>query len=493
MAPTRKYQINAQNRFCCPNCDKTFKSQASCCNHWRKEHKTQTVTIDIPDTTPLRKAKMTAPSQSVSRAEFDELKAQYQTIIEQNQTIIEMLKNLTTVSAPVVEPIEIVEESIKVEEPVEEIIEPIKVEEPIVEVAQPITQVKKQPKAKAPKPPKKTAEEIYNENMNALRSHPYFSHTTEDGIDMFKFGDKLYKEPHHVIQAYERYYNYVESGHLWAGAVMSNQMTQKQLEEKQKEAKKEINENKDTYNTFLEAYRRLQNIKGKPKKKQTNKKAKQVKEVELVEQEEQEEVIEEPTEEPIQEVSKASDNEEFKKQSKEFLIECCRTLYDGGFAKAYHHLNDHDNWHIMKVVNVKTWTDDVMRPITKKDKDGNDLRDAFGGYEYVTTKKGELKYETVKETFTREDIDYKVLVKPNAKTEKDKYRKVRLCDIRDHMENIYKTLFETWTDYRLSKGEDFDEEDVFDDDPTQDTWLSISQDLVNTDNLQDFFWDNNSQ
>lgn len=93
MAPTTKYQINAQNRFCCPNCDKTFKSSPSCSNHWRKEHKPPTVVITIPNTPRRRastpQAEMTAPTQSVSRQEFDELNAKC-------DTIINMLKNMTT-------------------------------------------------------------------------------------------------------------------------------------------------------------------------------------------------------------------------------------------------------------------------------------------------------------------------------------------------------------------------------------------------------------
>lgn len=453
MPATRKYQINAENRFCCPNCDKTYKSEFSCSNHWRKEHKTQTVTINIPDTTPLRKAKMTAPSQSVSRTEFDALNAKC-------DTIIEMLKNMTTPT--------------------------------ISTETSTSKQVKKQPKAKATKPPKKTAEEIYNENMNALRSHPYFSHTTEDGRDVFRcmYGNRDSVEK--LLMFYKLKRGEVEQKTKWTVLLQEGKMTDEEVNVEWKAEKAKLQQDSSNFAKFEAICNRLKKAKvdyEKEQKKQT-KKVKQPKKVEV--EEPQEEIVEQPIEEPIQEVGKPSDNEEFKKQSKEFVIECCRTLYDGGFAKAYHHLNDHDNWHIMKVVNVKTWKDDVKRPIIKKDKDGKEMKDEFGGYVYELTKKGDLKYETVKETFTREDIDYKVLVKPSAKDDKDRYRKVRLCDIRDHMESIYKTLFDTWTEYRLSKGDKFDEEDVFDDDPTQDTWLSISHDLVNADNLQDFFWANNS-
>lgn len=630
MPATRKYQtivINNKTRFCCPDCDKTFKTDVSASGHWCKFHKTADTatdnnnknkpTIVIPDTQPLRSAKSTM----VTRKEFDELNVKY-------DTIIEMLKNMTTTtittetttSKPVVETCEIstqtddviviptqlpvefeerdieklakdltnqqienaldrskcqledakrnvekkkarlqepfdkyhelracvqhyygdmeslqmyehkyneivkckelkekVEEPIKVEEPVyditheqpcEQVVELVEVEKQ-VEVEEPKKQLKTKKQTKAAKPPKKSAEEMYNEIMNDLRSHPYFSHTTEDGIDMFKFGKSLYNELHHVIQAYERYCNNVKSGALWAGGVLSQKITQQELDEKRKEAQKNIHAHEEIHNKFVEAWRRLQNIKGgKPKKKQTPKKAKQVEQVEVeqpqeetIEEEEeiieeQEETVEQPIEKPTQEVSKASDNEEFRKQSKEFLLDCCRTLFDGGFARAYHHLNDNANWHIMEVKIIKKWKDNVKRPIIKKDKDGKDMKDQFGGYVYVTTGKGEkekLKYETVTETFTEEKIDYKVLVKPNAKSEKDKYAKVGFSVIREHMESIYKKLFATWTEYRLSKGDDFDEEDVFDDDPKKDTWLNINHKLVNDDNLKDFFWTNNSQ
>lgn len=37
MARPRKYDL-LDGRYKCPDCNKTFKSQQSSCNHWRKDH-----------------------------------------------------------------------------------------------------------------------------------------------------------------------------------------------------------------------------------------------------------------------------------------------------------------------------------------------------------------------------------------------------------------------------------------------------------------------
>lgn len=38
MAPPRKYKV-IDGRYCCPDCNHTYKSEYSCSNHWRKMHK----------------------------------------------------------------------------------------------------------------------------------------------------------------------------------------------------------------------------------------------------------------------------------------------------------------------------------------------------------------------------------------------------------------------------------------------------------------------
>ena len=38
MGRPRKYKV-IDGRYCCPDCDKTYKSEYSCCNHWSKAHK----------------------------------------------------------------------------------------------------------------------------------------------------------------------------------------------------------------------------------------------------------------------------------------------------------------------------------------------------------------------------------------------------------------------------------------------------------------------
>jgi uncharacterized C2H2 Zn-finger protein len=76
MAPTRKYVL-IDGRCKCPDCDNLYKNEKQCSKHWNKVHKPPT------------------------HEEFEELKAKFQTIIEQHKiileqypTIFEMLKNL---------------------------------------------------------------------------------------------------------------------------------------------------------------------------------------------------------------------------------------------------------------------------------------------------------------------------------------------------------------------------------------------------------------
>jgi len=485
MAPAKKYQteivtVNGKEvtKYICPFCNSKLGSVQACYRHVKDHHKTETAVkpceatnenqvtqvISIPDTTPLRKAK-TTPIESVSRKEFDELKAQNQIIIQQNQTIIEMLKNLTNGNMYVqVAKDNKTKEQIKADNLDKEVAK-LREQEPI--------QVPSDANDKT-----KTIKERYEKARQNYLNHPYCVMVDVDGDKLPCWRCPTCKEDYKTSPRYL-------INHL-------NNTNRKKIGCRKPNEAVLLTEVVDRYDYYAKEYKKLD---GKEEvKAETNEVEQQTCEasqdvVEDVAKPCEEHVYDISQDEPIQEVSKASDNEEFKTQSKEFLIECCRTLYDGGFAKAYHHLNDHDNWHIMKDVDVKTWKSNVTRPITKKDKDGNDLKDEFGGYVYDLTKKGEMKYKTVKETFTREDITYKVWGKHNAKAEKNEYKKVGLSAIRNHMEDIYNTLFQIWTDYRLSKGDAFDEDGVFDDDPKKDTWLSISHNLVNTDNLQDFFYD----
>jgi len=581
MAPAKKYQteivtVNGKEvtKYICPFCNSKLGSVQACYRHVKDHHKTETAVkpceatnenqvtqvISIPDTTPLRKAK-TTPIESVSRKEFDELKAQNQIIIQQNQTIIEMLKNLTNGNMYVqVAKDNKTKEQIKADNLDKEVAK-LREQEPI--------QVPSDANDKT-----KTIKERYEKARQNYLNHPYCVMVDVDGdklpcwrcptckedyktsprylinhlnnTNRKKIGCRKPNEAVLLTEVVDRYDYYAKEYKKLDGKeevkAETNEVEQQTCEASQDVVEDVSQEEQELVKAIVHDI--IKNVVDKscdkaeePEDDLTEEQVMQVKqvidevlqlidngadlvaevkefismrmdndktEVEVIDTPVQDKIenvvdnVAKPCEEhvydisqdePIQEVSKASDNEEFKTQSKEFLIECCRTLYDGGFAKAYHHLNDHDNWHIMKDVDVKTWKSNVTRPITKKDKDGNDLKDEFGGYVYDLTKKGELKYKTVKETFTREDITYKVWGKHNAKAEKNEYKKVGLSAIRNHMEDIYNTLFQIWTDYRLSKGDAFDEDGVFDDDPKKDTWLSISHNLVNTDNLQDFFYD----
>jgi hypothetical protein len=414
MPNIRKYQVNAENRFCCPDCDKTYKSEFSASTHWRKFHKTEPITITIPDTQP-RSAVM--PVKSVTRQEFDELKAQY-------ATIIEMLTSITTTHKPIVQTCEMStqteEEVIEVVEPVEEpqpVAEPIAEPEPVAEpvpvvepepvpVAEPIAepepiaevqeQVKEEPKTTIPQ--NDVITEKYEKATNALKNHPYRDNV--NGGFISPVNGKFCKKAIDLIKHVE----------LW------QDKDGKML--KPIERKKVLKD----YTTFQSAYDTYKSAKAKYDRMQKQKQE-PIKVEEPVVQ-----VAEQPIEEPVQETFELSDKTKL-------LLECCRTINDSGFAKAYHQLNDNSKFHI-----------------TKK--------------------------ETKKKI---EDVDF--ITKTYSMYKDKKSAPTKLCYIREELEHIYDTLCETWADYKLSY--DFEPEDLDKFDNESD-WIDVCQYLVNSDNIDMF-------
>lgn len=384
MVAIRKYQI-VEGRYCCPDCPKTFKSTYSCSNHWNKSHKTAPTTITIPDTQPRVEV---MPAKSVTRREFDELKAQY-------QTIIDMLTNMTTVNKPIVQTCEI---STQTEEMVEEVVE--SVEEPIVEEVKEQVEVVETVQEPIKEEPKKDIiTEKYEKATNALLNHPYRDNTNEGFIS--PVNGKFCKKAIDLIKHIE----------LWQdkdGKMM------KPVERR--------NVLKD-YTTFQSAYDTYKSAKAKYDKMQKQKQEPVKKVEEPIVQ-----VVEQPIEEPMPQTFELSDKTKF-------LLECCRTINDDGFAKAYHHLNDNSKFHIK-----------------------------------------------VKETTKKiEDIDF--TTKSYTMYKDKKSTPTKLCYIREELEHIYDTLCKTWADYKISYDFAAEDYDKFDDEKD---WLDVCQYLVHSDNVDLF-------
>lgn len=413
MPAIRKYQINDENRFMCPHCDKTFKTSPSCSNHCKKFHKTATPTITIPDTQPRSEA---MPVKSVTRKEFDELKAQYATIIEMltaittaNKPIVQTCEISTQTEEEVVEMVEQVEEVKEVEQEVEivevEVAQQVEVVEPIKEVVEDVQEpIKEEPKITNPK--NDAIIEKYEKARNAVLNHPYRDIANEGFTS--PINGKFYKKANDLIKHIE----------LW--------------QDKEGKLLKPIERKKalKDYTTFQTAYDRYMKTKAehdrmlKAQKQQEPTKQEPVKKVE----EPIMQIVEQPIEEPTQETFELSDKTKF-------LLECCRTIYEGGFAKAYHRLNDNSNFNIVK-----------------------------------------------KETTKRiEDVDF--TTKSYNMYKDKKSTPTKLCYIREELEHIYDTLCETWADYKMSY--DFEPEDLnkFDDEKD---WLDVCQYLVHSDNIDKF-------
>lgn len=118
------------------------------------------------------------------------------------------------------------------------------------------------------------------------------------------------------------------------------------------------------------------------------------------------------------------------------LLECCRTMNEGGFARAFHYLNNPNKFHVIPKYTTKTI--EGMQYTTR-------TFQMFNGKKYVPT---------------------------------------MLCYIRDEIEHVYDTLCEIWGDYKMSYYFDVDDLDVFDEDKD---WLDVCQYLINEDNIEQFF------
>lgn len=459
MPATRKYQtivINNKTRYCCPDCDKTFKTDASVSGHWCKFHKTVDTatdnnnknkpTIVIPDTQPLRSAKTTM----VTRKEFDELNAKYQIIIEQNQTIIEMLKNMTSVSKPVVDTCEI---STQTEEPVEvvvsvEVQEQVEVIEKVEEHVEVAEQVMKQPKAKATPKPQKKKETKYEKELNNLQSHPYFSHTTEDGKDIFRCMYGECDSAERLLMFYKMERAKVENRTKWTMYLMEDKMTEEEVDEEWKADKIKIQQDSSNFAKFEAIYDRLKKAKKPSDNKQKKQSPKQVKQPELLEEPQaiqEVEVEQEPIEQPIEQPLLEEEPSELPDKTK-FLLECCRTIRNDGFANAYHFLNDPSQLCIMK-------------------------QEVADGMVEV--------YDVTSNTYIKKPY----MVKSYHMCKGKKTTRATLSSIREELEDIYDTLCETWEEYRMSYNFDPKDCDKFDDEKD---WLDVCQYLVHAENIDMF-------
>lgn len=404
MPRVTKYHVNTDGRYVCPNCDKTYKSEFSCSNHWNKVHKALPDSITI-ETEPMYETRAPAKphGKSVSRQEFDELKAQY-------ATIIEMLKTITRVNKPVVECCEIstqTEDIIEVVEEPNEVREHVEIEQEVeveVEVKQP---VKELPKASS-KPTKKTAEEKYHEDLKNLNSHPY-AHTKEDGTVMYRCMYGEWNSPERLIMLYTSERDIILNKSKWTVYLLEEKMTHEEVNELQRKEKMKIQQDSSNFAKFMAAYDRLKKSKKDYEKKNKVEKPKQPKKTKKVV-----EVVEQPKVEVV-------DFHE-RPDHREFLLECCRTMYDGGFAKAYQYLN------------------------------------------YDTSKLRIVKQEVVdgtKEVYDDKANDY--IEKPNILTTYTMYKNQKavpskLSYIREELESFHTTLRIAWKDYEAS--DDFNPEDI---------------------------------
>ena len=563
MPATRKYQINENGRYICPNCDKTFKSQYSCSNHFNKTHKTAPPTITITNTQPISEV---MPVKLVSRKEFDELKAQYQTIIDMltaiataNKPIIQTCEISTQTEeevivtveqveevveeVEVVPEVEVVEEVVDVVQPVEEaVVEVVEVvqpvEEPLYDISQdqpcdkvevvehvkvdaPIDkQPKKQPKKTTKKP---TIEEEYEKARNMLLNHPY---RVDDG----------FKSPVNG-EVYNKAIDLIKHIELWQD---KDGKMLKPIERR--------NVLKD-YTTFQSAYDTYKNAKAKYDKKQKQKQKQEQEPIKKVDEpiaqkveEQAKKVVKEVVKKVEKEAKKIVEEIEDKNNDtmidiadpkhKEFLLDCCMNCTNGGLAKAYHYLNDHKKWHIIKHEQVQTYKEEVVRTVFEtvmaKDIDENGEEYEYETQRPVLDKKGNPKQEKKLETIEHKFRTFKAfnatppqvpcldmckdcktcdcksntckLCKqcPNCKELKEDYKQdmivyqrelkeykengyapIKFTSIRDKIKETYDTMCAVWWYHRRA------DYDVFD---HRVEWDKVSVDLVNDDTIDQFFF-----
>jgi hypothetical protein len=478
------------------------------------------------------------PVQSVTRQEFDELKAQY-------ATIIEMLTSITTTHKPIVQTCEM---STQTEEEV------IKVVEPVAE-PEPVEEVKEQPKA-TPKKAKKqpTIEDKYDKALNDLLSHPYYSRTNEKGEHIFKCLAGTYNKASDVITRYTMYHDNVKNGGLWAMQVMNGIMTIGEVDELKKKKLHEISQDANNLNRFKEieiAYKKAKKSYDSKQKKKPQEVVQTVEEVvEKVEEvvEKVEEVVENVEEvvEKVEEVAKPVIEETVQKvedefidiedtKHKAFLLDCCMNCHNGGLANAYHYLNNHKTWHIVPHEQKETYKEEIEQTefeiVMVKDVDENGEEYEYEMQRPVLDKNGQpkkiRKVETIEHKFrTFKAFNTQALNAPcfhrcrdclkceckrhtcklckqcanckkamgeykhdmkeyehKLKNHKvNDYKPIKFADIRDKIKDTYDTLCAVWMHHRRV------DYDVFD---YRVDWDKVSVDLVNDDTIDQFFYKSN--
>lgn len=504
MAPTKKYQteiVDNKTMYICPVCNKKLGSVQSCSYHVKTQHKTQNV--DTP-TSQICDAKIATPSKTVSRKEFDELKAQYQTIIEQNQTIIAMLKSMTCVNTQVLEMVK-GDEEVKVVQDVQ-VVEQVEVVEKVEE------QPKKQPKASKKTTIKPNIEEQYETARNMLLNHPYRV-------------DEGFKSPING-EVYTRCVDLVQHIFLWQGT----QAKTLGYLEKQQILK--------DFASLQKAYDIHKDVKVKYDKYKQNQKQKQKRDAkkQLIQPPSKEivEKVEHVVEQSVKVEEVIEDKEEVHHdivdiedpKNKDVLLDCCMNLYNGGLAKAYQYLNDNKTWHIIPHCTIEKYKREVVETVigvirieTRKDENGQEYEYEIKGpigtkvkyepCEHVVKTYKEYKSEPPKppcfvmcrdchtckckantcklckgcptcKVLKKEHVDdmkqYHIELE---KYNKDKYQPITFMGIRDKLMETYQTLCNVWKHHRYA------DYDVFD---YRITWDKISMKLVNDETIDQFLY-----
>lgn len=625
MAPTRKYQIETievdgkkVTKTLCPFCNAKLSCTQAMNTHVKTFHKTEIVAkpceasnenkdnqvISIPDTTPLREARMIAQSQSVSRKEFDELKAQNQFIIQQNHTIIEMLKNLANGNMCV----QVAKE------------EKTKEQKKADNLDKVVAKLREQVQITVPSDANdktKTIKERYEKARENYLNHPYCVMVDVDGdklpcwrcptckeeyttsprylinhLNNTNRHKKACRNPNEAVlltEVVDRYEYYAKEYKKLDGkeeVIAETNEVEQQIQDVVEVSHEDVQqEEQELVKAVVQDI--MNNVIDKaeePQEDLTEEQCMQVNQVidELVQvidngadlvaevkefismrmdndkndvevmvtpvQDKIETVddnVAKPCEESLYDISQEeqvmqdmqrinelgntiqkyvdlkdevskientcdidSDEGKFDK----FLLDCCRTLYDGGFVKAFHSLIDSSKWHIKpsdKTVTV-TEKEEVLIPL--KDKDGKIIVDESGREMYETYKSGEKKgqYKTKIDKVTKVQTikGYKVFdVKRHAKKKPCKhctkgnlcesclYEPISLVDIKGSNEvyHVFSTLCKLWNDYNHSYDFDLNDIDMFKDGVGEYfhecDWFShhVSPIIMNEESIKDFF------
>lgn len=593
MAPTPKYQVeivDGKKKYICPVCAKRLGSCQACYTHVKQQHKTENVETPIqenvvitPDTTPLQEVVATIPKQkqSVSRKEFDELKAQNQIIIQQNQTIIEMLKNLTNPNI-----VQVAKED-KTKKPSKD--DKLDKEVALLREENFPIQVPTDAGDKS-----KTITERYEVARDKYYSHPYCVVAEHEGDKIATWVCPTcktdYKQPGYLrlhlqrprtkcnnhgltgfIEVVDRYRYYELEYKKLNGKEEVKAETEEVEEQNQVVVEEQVNDipedvvdvspeldsdieevvddvSQDEQEQELVSImvhdiikNVIDNVEDMPEDDLSEEQVVQVKQVvdELLqfienwadvalslkeyistqlhqEENDAKEVVQvdviDKAEEQVYDISQEpcviGDDDE-KEDFDKFLLDCCRTIHDGGFARAFHYLIDSSKWHIKPDYKSLQHKEEVYKLIPKKDKHGNDVVDKNGDIVYETTKDGkDFKYKKVKETKVEIIKNFKVFdVKRQAKKmpckhctkgnlcEKCLYEPISLYDIRDsdEMHYVFSTLCKLWDDYKSSYNFDISDLDLFKNwlggDLESCKWLdqNVSTTFVDNENIEQFF------